>query len=246
MAAILNDIKIDSRVLADEMDMDSETSATTSQSSSTTSITSHELLFNRHHQINANGERAAISSELSQCFRALGKIVNFLRKHFLNGNLKKSLTLTEILDATKQNGLKFAIRKWLRSHGLPNHNRIKVTDNVLMGARYQYKPIFELKDANDLIELLSERERLGMGGISLDDLRESLPNCNEIMKECKGRIAVLTRTFDRKKIVIYGRPIDEGDFEEDFEVNQSWFSFGLDAIEEASEDQPIEQELSGF
>jgi len=48
--------------------------------------------------------------------------------------------------------------------------------------RYTFKPVFQIKDKKSLRKLLMQHDLKGLGGIMLEDLQESLPNCDKHLK----------------------------------------------------------------
>ncbi len=48
--------------------------------------------------------------------------------------------------------------------------------------KYAFKPKFHLKDKKALLRLLDKHDQLGLGGVSLDDVEEGLPNSAKAIK----------------------------------------------------------------
>lgn len=45
-----------------------------------------------------------------------------------------------------------------------------------------FKPPYKLKDRKALLKLLKQQDLKGLGGIMMDDIQESLPNCEKALK----------------------------------------------------------------
>ena len=48
--------------------------------------------------------------------------------------------------------------------------------------KYMFKPPFKIRDKKSLVKLLRQYDLKGHGGILLDDIQESLPNHEKILK----------------------------------------------------------------
>lgn len=69
--------------------------------------------------------------------------------------------------------------------------------------RFAFKPVFKLKDGKSLIKLLKQYDLKGLGGIMLEEIQESLPHCEKVLKNYAKSIQYITRPTDKKKIVFY-------------------------------------------
>lgn len=69
--------------------------------------------------------------------------------------------------------------------------------------RFAYKPVFKLKDGKSLVKLLKQYDLKGFGGIMLEDVQESLPHCEKVLKHRANEIIYITRPTDKKKILFY-------------------------------------------
>jgi len=68
--------------------------------------------------------------------------------------------------------------KWLESEALPGNPKIERTPD----GKYVFKPPYKLKDRKSLLKLLKQQDLKGLGGIMMDDIIESLPNCEKALK----------------------------------------------------------------
>jgi hypothetical protein len=48
--------------------------------------------------------------------------------------------------------------------------------------KYKFKPLYNLKKGIDLINLIKENQFKAAGGVLLDDVQESLPNADAVIK----------------------------------------------------------------
>lgn len=71
------------------------------------------------------------------------------------------------------------------------------------GNRFAFKPVFKLKDGKSLIKLLKHYDLKGLGGIMLEDIQESLPHCEKVLKHVEKKIVYIIRPTDKKKILFY-------------------------------------------
>lgn len=75
--------------------------------------------------------------------------------------------------------------------------------------RFSFKPVFKLKDTKSLLKLLKQYDLKGLGGIMLEDIQESLPHCEKVLKKCEEKIMYITRPTDKKKILFYNDQLDK-------------------------------------
>lgn len=90
--------------------------------------------------------------------------------------------------------------QWLQSEALQNNPKIEVTKD---GQSFSYKPVYKLKDGKSLLRLLKQQDLRGLGGVLLDDIQESLPHCEKVLKHRANEIVYIVRPTDKKKILFY-------------------------------------------
>lgn len=66
----------------------------------------------------------------------------------------------------------------METEALPSNPKIERTTD----GKYMFKPPYKLKDRKALLKLLKQQDLKGLGGIMLDDIQESLPNCEKALK----------------------------------------------------------------
>lgn len=94
----------------------------------------------------------------------------------------------------------FHLPKWLQTEALQENPKIDVSHDQ---TRFAFKPVFKLKDGKSLIKLLKQYDLKGLGGIMLEEIQESLPHCEKVLKNYAKSIQYITRPTDKKKIVFY-------------------------------------------
>lgn len=137
-------------------------------------------------------------------FSVLAKIVKHLKTLHQDG-ADYALSLEEILDQTNQldMGMKirhvfqiiryrkvfiilhhhFLLQQWLKTEALGSNPKIETTqDGRYQEPRYQFKPPYKVRDRKGLLKLLRQTDLKGYGGILLEDIQESLPNHEKVLK----------------------------------------------------------------
>lgn len=92
------------------------------------------------------------------------------------------------------------ILQWLQTEALQDNPKIDVSDDK---QRFSFKPVFKLKDGKSLVKLLKHYDLKGLGGVMLDEIQESLPHCEKVLKMRANDIVYITRPTDKKKILFY-------------------------------------------
>ncbi|KAI2805814.1 hypothetical protein RDWZM_008974 [Blomia tropicalis] len=167
------------------------------------------------------------SSVPAHNFSILAKIVNSMKDRYLNGD-SEALSFDELLDETNQLDLSAKQKQWLLTESLPNNPRI----NLTLDGKYAYKPVFALKDKKSLIRLLDKYDQRGMGSITFDDVKESLPNAEKIVKNMvdNNKIILVTRPVDKKKVLFYNDL--SLSFSVDEEFQKAWRSIAVEGMDE--------------
>ncbi|KAF7488586.1 General transcription factor IIE subunit 2 [Sarcoptes scabiei] len=161
-------------------------------------------------------------------FSILTKIVNSMKDRYLNGD-SEALTFDELLDETNQLDLNSRQKQWLLTEALLNNPRIRATED----SKYAYKPIFNLRDKKSLLRLLEKYDSRGLGAVSYEDVKESLPNAERIIKHLADRnqLILITRPVDKKKILFINNM--SLNFSVDEEFQKSWRSIAVEGMDES-------------
>lgn len=167
-------------------------------------------------------------------FSVLAKIVKHMKQQHLAGD-SEPRTLDEILDETNQLDIGQRQKTWLETEALAANPKIECTpDN-----KYVFKPTFKIKDRKGLLRLLDKYDRDGKGGISIEDIQESLPNAEKAMRVLGDSIVVITRPMDKKKIVFYNDKGVQIKIDDDFQ--KQWRSASVEGIDEQKIDEYLQK-----
>lgn len=94
----------------------------------------------------------------------------------------------------------FSHFQWLQTEALQKNPKVDVSKD---GMQFAYKPIYKLKDGKSLVRLLKQQDLKGLGGVLLDDIKDSLPHCDKVLKHRANEIQYITRPTDKKEILFY-------------------------------------------
>ncbi|XP_050529630.1 general transcription factor IIE subunit 2 isoform X2 [Daktulosphaira vitifoliae] len=165
-------------------------------------------------------------------FGVLTKIVKYIKASHQNGD-DHPLTLDELLDETNQLDVGAKVKIWLESEALPSNPKIERTQD----GKYMFKPPYKLKDRKALLKLLKQQDLKGLGGIMLDDIQESLPNCEKALKHLQNEILYVSRPGDKKKVIFYN------DKSATIEINEEFKKMWRSVAVENMDDDKIEEHL---
>jgi len=171
-------------------------------------------------------------------FGVLTKIVRHMKTRHMEGE-DQPLTLEEILDETHQLDVDSKTKYWLSTEALKSNPKISHSLGP-QGTTYLFKPPFSILTKKALMKLLKVYSIKGKGGIMLDDLQESLPKCESIIRklEDNGDIWIIPRPQDKKKVVYYH---DDGD---DFEVSEDFVKLWRSVTVDGKDDINIDEYLT--
>ncbi|XP_053675146.1 general transcription factor IIE subunit 2 [Anopheles nili] len=168
-------------------------------------------------------------------FGVLAKIVKHMRTRHQEGD-DHPLTLDDILDETNQLDIGSSVKAWLQGEALRNNPKIELTPD----GRYLFKSVFKIKDGKSLMRLLKQHDLKGLGGVLLDDVQESLPHCDKVLKNRASEIIFITRPNDKKKILFYNDRTANFQVDDDFQ--KLWRAVTVDAMDDAKIDEYLEKQ----
>ncbi|KAB7506965.1 Transcription initiation factor IIE subunit beta [Armadillidium nasatum] len=113
-------------------------------------------------------------------FGVLARIVRHMRTRHQDGEVHP-LSIDEILDETNQLNIGQRVKQWLISESLPNNPKISDVEG-----KYIFKPPLPVRDKKSLLKLLRQHDMKGLGGVMLDDIQESVPHYEKVMKGIKS------------------------------------------------------------
>lgn len=175
-------------------------------------------------------------------FSTMAKIVKWLKERHLSGD-SEPLTLADILDETEQIEVSSRTRAWLENEALDQNPRVRVIrpENGEGPAKYQFRPVIDVKDRKTLRKYLMDKYQSGEGAIWMDEILESLPNANRAIKWLVENeyIIVITRPMDKRKIVFHNEGKQEFKVDEDF--IKLWRSISVEGIADDKIEEYLEK-----
>ncbi|KAL7646423.1 UNVERIFIED_CONTAM: hypothetical protein RMT77_003336 [Armadillidium vulgare] len=162
-------------------------------------------------------------------FGVLARIVRHMRTRHQDGEVHP-LSIDEILDETNQLNIGQRVKQWLISESLPNNP--KITD---VEGKYIFKPPLPVRDKKSLLKLLRQHDMKGLGGVMLDDIQESVPHYEKVMKLIDKEILRIVRQTDKKQIIFYHDKSLR--FELDKEFQQLWRNTSVDGLQDDNIDE---------
>ncbi|ODN04607.1 General transcription factor IIE subunit 2 [Orchesella cincta] len=183
-----------------------------------------------------SGPRSASMSAAASAFKfgVLTKIVKHLRQKFQDGE-DSPLTMEEILDETNQLDVSGKTRQWLLAEALPNNPKIEAT----LDGKFQFKPPLRCRDKKSLLRLLKQHDLKGMGGILRDDVVESVPHAERVLKTLDSEIVTINRQ-DKKKVLFYNDR--HADLVVDEEFQKLWRAVAVDGIDDAKIEEYLDKQ----
>ncbi|XP_040583380.1 transcription initiation factor IIE subunit beta [Lepeophtheirus salmonis] len=176
------------------------------------------------------------SGASSTQFSVLAKIVRHMKTRHMDGE-DHPLTLEEILDETNQLDVSSRTKNWLFTEALKNNPKIEVKNGT-----YIFKAPYNVTSKKTLIKLLKHHDLKGLGGIFLEDLAESLPKCDKIIRNLLDdeKIVIISRSADRKKVVFLLDP--SVDIQVDEEFRKLWRSVAVEGTDDAKIAEYLEKQ----
>ncbi|KAK6627625.1 hypothetical protein RUM44_010103 [Polyplax serrata] len=165
-------------------------------------------------------------------FGVLAKIVRHLKARHQDGD-DHPLALDELLDETNQLDVGNKVKQWLLNEALIRNPKVEVTPEQ----KFLFKPPYKVRDKKGMLKLLKHHDLKGLGGILLEDVRESLPNCEKILRLLSNEIIYIQRPVDKKKILFYNDRTANLNVDEDFQ--KLWRAVAVESMD----DQKIEEYL---
>ncbi|OXA60840.1 transcription initiation factor IIE subunit beta isoform X1 [Folsomia candida] len=167
-------------------------------------------------------------------FGVLTKIVKHLKQKFQDGE-DHPLALEEILDETNQLDVSGKIRQWLQTEALPHNPKIDTT----FESKYQFKPPLACRDKKSLLRLLKQHDLKGLGGILRDEVVESVPHAERVLKILDPEIITIIRQ-DKKKVLFYNDR--HADLKVDEEFQKHWRSVAVEGIDDAKIEEYLDKQ----
>lgn len=157
-------------------------------------------------------------------FAVLAAIVDFMKKRHLQRKFDP-LSVDEILDQINYTDISQSDKAWLGNEALKENSKLVHRDG-----KFTFKPKYYVKDKKQLLKLLERNEASGLGGILLDDIRESLPDADAVITSVGRRITFITRSTDKKVILFFKN--DQHQLTVDEEFQKHWRGVSVEGIGE--------------
>ena len=154
-------------------------------------------------------------------FSALAKIVKYMQKRYLEGN-DYSLSIKQVLGETDQLDISNSTKTWLAKIALPENPKLEITSEN----KYIYKPVYNIRSKKSFLKLLKRYHSKGLGGISLKDIQESLPNSEKILNHLHDKVIFLPGAD--KDVVLFYNDGNDASFEVDEDVIKEWRLVSVD------------------
>ncbi|XP_030376664.1 uncharacterized protein LOC115625669 [Scaptodrosophila lebanonensis] len=127
------------------------------------------------------------------------KCVKVLRARY-QADIMVAMGFKDLLRDSRLDNIEEDLKTWLMRYGLPKS--IKV--DCVKPNKFRYKPKYDIPNARAFLTLLRDHERRGLGGIWLEDIKESLPHAEKVLEKTRDSYHVVYRKVD-KRVVIYYR-----------------------------------------
>lgn len=124
------------------------------------------------------------------------------------------------------------------TEALKNNPKIDAGDD----GTYIYKAPYDIMNKKGLLKLLKRHDLKGIGGIFLEDVQESLPKCENIIRRLteEEKIILVQRTVDKKKVLFYND--HTSDFKVDEEFQKLWRSVAVEGLDDSKIDEYLDKQ----
>lgn len=151
------------------------------------------------------------------------------------------ISLEEILEEIKpQIEANTKTRQILDNQILVNNPKLesKFEDGV---RKYWFKPTYVLNKPRDLVALIRDQQSKAHGGILLEDVQDSMPNADEVIKKLGDEIVVLTGK-SKKKVLYYADKNSADHIAVEEDLVRYWREVPVDALDENKIEDYLEKQ----
>jgi len=166
-------------------------------------------------------------------FGLLASVIQFLKTQYQKGNLSP-LSLKEITDQLSLN-VNFEDYKWLATQALLSNPKVIVYGE---GASFCYRPKYSFKTPHELLLTLKALHTQNGGGITMEEIVESLPNAETALQSIQPKIHIMTKNRGKNKIIFYKDMEFEPIVDEEFV--KRWREIAVDSLDS----HQLEKQLS--
>uniref|UniRef100_A0A0N5B6F8 Transcription initiation factor IIE subunit beta n=1 Tax=Strongyloides papillosus TaxID=174720 RepID=A0A0N5B6F8_STREA len=191
------------------------------KSSTQNSYSTYTSDVNRKRKI-PKPEKSEASSKSQQVsnsanFSVMARIVEFLRKRFLDKNnpLQWGLSLDEILQEMQIYDLNKKAIAWLNDN-LPKNPKIGQEEP----GKFIFKPPYSIKNPQGLRNLLQKQMKSGECGLLHSELAECIPDVELFISQIKKNVISIPTQFNKRKDIVYfyNDPTHDYELDEDFKA----------------------------
>ena len=168
--------------------------------------------FSQPKKTSNNFDYKTVTLRTKNRFAVLATIVDEMKKRHLSGEFDP-LSLDEILDRIKYTDIDPNDKSWLANQALKENNKLSVKSG-----KFVFKPVYSMKNKKQFLEVLQQHYNNGLGGMLFDDVEESLPSAERIVKHTtkKGLVLTVTRSTDKKVVLFHNDHQHSMDVDEKF------------------------------
>lgn len=148
--------------------------------------------------------------------------------------------LEDILEEIQEGDLSSKIKNILDTHTLLNNPKIesRIEDGL---RKYTFKPFYNIRNRKDLINLVKDSQMKAAGGVLLDDVQESVPDADEMLKKIGDEIIVMVGK-GKKKVLYYNDKNTADNIVVEEDIVKYWRDVAVDGMDETKIDDYLEKQ----
>ncbi|BHF62375.1 Transcription initiation factor IIE subunit beta [Sparganum proliferum] len=158
-------------------------------------------------------------------FALLSKVVKYMKQRHLERDVHP-LSVEEILEETMLQDSPLSDVKWLETEALPNNPKIHSTAD----GKFVFKPKYDVRNRQELYQLLKRHEFRGLGGIYLDDLAEAVADVDKVVQSLGDHVIHVVIPHDKKVVLFYNDKSFDLGIKEEFK--QLWRAVSVEGMHE--------------
>ncbi|VDM02281.1 unnamed protein product [Schistocephalus solidus] len=158
-------------------------------------------------------------------FALLSKVVKYMKQRHLERDVHP-LSVEEILEETMLQDAPLSDVKWLETEALPNNPKIHSTAD----GKFVFKPKYDVRNRQELYQLLKRHEFRGLGGIYLDDLAEAVADVERVVQSLGDHVIQVVTPHDKKVVLFYNDKSFDLGIKEEFK--QLWRAVSVEGMHE--------------
>lgn len=167
-------------------------------------------------------------------FKLLSCVVKYMKTRHLEGDFHP-LAVEEILEELTLLDQPKSDIKWLEEEALPNNPKIKMTADK----KFAFKPKYDIRNRNDLYQLLKTHELKGLGGIYFDDVDEAIKDADKVVKSLSDTVLQIVTPHDKKTVLFYNDKSFDLNVDEEFK--QLWRTVSVEGVNEGKIEEYLQR-----